>query len=52
MYTQWNLFDEMNSYENVWFFGKKYFVSIQLFLFDISGGNTSNFTAINQLFLK
>ncbi|CAF4213124.1 unnamed protein product, partial [Adineta steineri] len=34
--TQWTLFNQMNSYENIWFFG----------------WNTSNFTALNQLFLN
>jgi hypothetical protein len=34
-FTQWNLFDQIISYENVYFFG----------------GNTSHFTALNQLFL-
>jgi hypothetical protein len=33
--TQWTLFNQMNSYENIWFFGAQ----------------TTNFTAINQLFL-
>ncbi|CAF1188688.1 unnamed protein product, partial [Adineta ricciae] len=33
--TQWTLFNQTNSYENIWFFGR----------------NTSNFTSINQLFL-
>jgi hypothetical protein len=35
-YTQWNFFNQTNSYENNWFFG----------------GNTSHFTALNQLFLS
>ncbi len=35
-YTKWTLFDRMNSYQNLWFFGS----------------NTSNFTALNQLFLS
>ncbi|CAF3684254.1 unnamed protein product [Adineta steineri] len=34
--TQWILFNQTNSYENIWFFGR----------------NTSNFTATNQLFLN
>ncbi|CAF4283183.1 unnamed protein product, partial [Adineta steineri] len=34
--TQWILFNQMNTYENIWFFGR----------------NTSNFTATNQLFLS
>ncbi|CAF0788844.1 unnamed protein product [Adineta steineri] len=34
--TQWTLFNQMNIYENIWFFG----------------WNTSNFTALNQLFLN
>ncbi|CAF1496675.1 unnamed protein product [Adineta ricciae] len=33
--TSWILFDQMNFYENIWFFGQ----------------NTSNFTASNQLFI-
>ena len=35
-FIKWNLFDQMNLYENSWFFGR----------------NTSNFTALNQLFLS
>ncbi|CAF0785734.1 unnamed protein product [Adineta steineri] len=35
-YTQWTLFNQTSSYENIWFFGT----------------NTSNFTAIDQLFLN
>ncbi len=35
-YTKWTLFDRMNSYQNIWFFGT----------------NTSHFTALNQLFLS
>jgi hypothetical protein len=31
---QWALFNQINFYENIWFFGR----------------NTKNFTAINQLF--
>jgi hypothetical protein len=34
--TEWILFNQMNSYENIWFFGTQ----------------TTNFTAINQLFLN
>jgi hypothetical protein len=36
MNTDWNLFDQINQYENNWFFGK----------------NASNFTATNNLFLN
>jgi len=35
-FTKWTLFNQMNSYENKWFFGR----------------NTTNFTALNQLFLS
>ncbi|CAF1470214.1 unnamed protein product [Adineta ricciae] len=35
-FTQWSLFNQTASYENIWFFGR----------------NTSNFTAANQLFLS
>ncbi|CAF0892553.1 unnamed protein product, partial [Adineta ricciae] len=34
--TQWVLFNQMSAYENIWFFGR----------------NTSNFTAVNNLFLN
>jgi hypothetical protein len=34
-FTKWTLFNKMNLYENLWFFGR----------------NTSNFTSLNQLFL-
>ncbi len=34
--TEWNLFNNTISYENIWFFGS----------------NTSNFTALNKLFLS
>jgi hypothetical protein len=34
-FIKWNLFDQMNLYENLWFFGR----------------HNSNFTAINELFL-
>ncbi|UJR06650.1 hypothetical protein I4U23_010936 [Adineta vaga] len=35
-FTQWNLFNQMITYQNIWFFGT----------------NTTNFTALNQLFLS
>jgi len=35
-YSLWTLFNQINSFENIWFFGR----------------NTSNFTATNQLFLN
>jgi hypothetical protein len=35
-FTKWTLFNQTNSYENIWCFGR----------------NTSNFTVLNQLFLS
>ncbi|CAF1599303.1 unnamed protein product, partial [Adineta ricciae] len=35
-FTQWSLFNQTTTYDNIWFFGR----------------NTSNFTATNQLFLS
>jgi len=50
--TQWTLFNSMNSYQDIWFFGKN------VCLFEIINGvlfvgmNTSNFTATDQLFIN
>lgn len=50
--VQWYRFNQINQYENIWFFGRilsVYIYSIDFYLY--LGTNTSNFTAINRLFL-
>jgi hypothetical protein len=50
--VQWTLFNQINQYQNIWFFGKNLFTFCVSFDSDsFQGTNTSNFTAINQLFL-
>ena len=51
--TQWIRYNQMITYKNIWFFGKESFLiylknTIESFL----GGNTTNFTSSNQLFLS
>ena len=31
--TQWNLFNQMTAYQNIWFFGKDYFIFIEIFFY-------------------
>ena len=53
--VQWTLFNQINQYQNIWFFGK---TSLVFFLFISSntflslGTNTTNFTSTNNLFLS
>ena len=51
--TQWIRYNQMTNYKNIWFFGKESLLifnknQIESFL----GGNTTNFTSTNQLFLS
>jgi len=49
--TQWTLFNQMNSYRNIWFFGKNIYLVDIIAEVLFTGMNTSNFTATNQLFI-
>ncbi len=49
--TQWTLFNQMNSYRNIWFFGKNIYLVNIIAEVLFTGMNTSNFTATNQLFI-
>jgi hypothetical protein len=50
--AEWVLFNQINQYQNIWFFGKFHSCIAEVSQSIILGGNTSNFTAINQLFLS
>jgi hypothetical protein len=50
--VQWNRFNQLNQYENIWFFGKSLFHNHYSDCSRHLGTNTSNFTAINGLFLN
>jgi hypothetical protein len=49
--TEWILFNQINQYQNIWFFGKFHCCISLCILSIILGDNTSNFTATNELFL-
>jgi hypothetical protein len=51
-FTQWTLFNQTTSYQDIWFFGRTILLlSNKKILLIFLGTNTSNFTAINELFL-
>ena len=52
-HTHWTLFNQMNLYQNIWFFGKPSSLSLSTVFISSSfeGANTRNFTASNRLFL-
>ena len=48
--VQWSLFNQMNQYQNIWFFGNSILFSF-LLSFISYGSNTSNLTCENDLFV-
>ncbi len=48
-FIKWTLFDQMNLYENISFFGKNIFLIHKLSLLIILGIHTNNFTATSSL---
>ncbi len=51
--VQWTRFNQMNQYQNNWFFGKSFLFFIHIIFDTVSlGSNTSNFTSTNSLFIS
>jgi hypothetical protein len=52
MMVQWTPFNQMNQYQNIWFFGKPLsFISTLNSIISL-GSNTTNFTSTDDLFLS
>ena len=51
--SQWIRYNQMITYQNIWFFGKERFlIDLENVIESFLGGHTTNFTSSNQLFLS